>query len=783
MRTRSEPKPPALKGRRAFSGSTAMTPSTAARPSSRPPLPRSTSSAAPRPPTSLSRSGSSTSLSTLPNTTTTRSPHSSATSQPSSNRPSSAAGLVERLPRPERRGPPPAPSTAARNRVRARTASLRTTASNGDLRGAAAVGMSTPAGARRPPRLDTTRDQPQLGTAVLSPVPMTPSTPSTTSRPPTLRSRRSQGNLLATPSTAGGGARTMERKRSLQSLPKLELTQGTPVASTSTASRRALRSPTPSTPGTATTSFFSPSSSPTFTRTTTPSTSSRFAAPTASSISRVRERVSSNPVLPPSPLTSTATSFSHLTHPPRPSSAASGRLLQPTASSAAKASPRLPSSASFNSPIAGLRIPSAALKLAKPKKQRAYGDGTELDGFDDLPLTKGERERERTVSQSMRRSSAGAASKGAGGTVKPTASERRSQNRSSGSAGSGGAKEGGSTIKAKPSRSTSAGGSTIKASSSSKLAPPSIAATGSKRLKAESAEEGIEKKSRMAGEEKARRKKEPQLIRNLGAPGMAKVGDMTWNPLLHRWEGNESVLRDFDKALSSSTRPALITQLSSGLSPARVGFPSLSKPIITSSSESATTSAGEETSATSPATSLLSLTPSSHPLRHGSTSSTLSAPNVKVVGSMVFDPVRMSWHSISPEGEDELDLMFEGGDWADDEGDGAGSGRAPSALGRVMGEDGDDDGWAMGEKERMLKNRASFVLSESGDGESDAEGQEGEVRRALRESCEEGEKRCREEFERWGWTSREKDGEEEEMRNDLWNIRELIMDNRSPPRR
>lgn len=247
---------------------------------------------------------------------------------------------------------------------------------------------------------------------------------------------------------------------------------------------------------------------------------------------------------------------------------------------------------------------------------------------------------------------------------------------------------------------------------------------------------------------------------------------MTWNPQLQRWEGNESVLRDFDKALSSSTRPALITQLSSGLSPARVGFPSLSKPIVTSPSESATISS-EDTSATSPETSSLGLTPSSHPLRHGSTSSTLSAPNVKVVGSMVFDPIRMSWHSILPEGEDELDLAFEGGDWADDEGDGAGSGRAPSALSGVLGEDGDEDGWAMGEKERMLKNRASFVLSENGDGESDAEGQEGEVRRALRESCEEGERRCREEFTRWGWMRREGEGEEEEMRNDLWNIREV----------
>lgn len=190
---------------------------------------------------------------------------------------------------------------------------------------------------------------------------------------------------------------------------------------------------------------------------------------------------------------------------------------------------------------------------------------------------------------------------------------------------------------------------------------------------------------------------------------------MVWNATQQRWEGNESVLRDFDRVLSTSTRPALITHLSQH-SPARVGFPSFP-------------------STTSPP------------------ASSLRSANVKVVGSMVFDPVRMSWYSISSE-EDELDLSMGGeGEMADDE--------------------GDEDGWEKGENTRMLKNRASFVMSEgSRDGESDA-GEEGGERRGVWTECLEGERRHREEMR--PWTAR---GELVALRDDgerewLWDIRRV----------
>src|SRR5258706_4876246 len=69
---------------------------------------------------------------------------------------------------------------------------------------------------------------------------------------------------------------------------------------------------------------------------------------------------------------------------------------------------------------------------------------------------------------------------------------------------------------------------------------------------------------------------------------------MSFNPKTLRWDGNEQILRDFDAAVASSFRPALITNLSG---------PGPSTPV------------NGQSSATTP----------------------------KVVGSMLFDPVNMCW--------------------------------------------------------------------------------------------------------------------------------------------
>ena len=79
--------------------------------------------------------------------------------------------------------------------------------------------------------------------------------------------------------------------------------------------------------------------------------------------------------------------------------------------------------------------------------------------------------------------------------------------------------------------------------------------------------------------------KRPNLIRNMNATKSPKglssfftlsgtwhrvdwrvpfvvVGDIFFNPKTLRWEGNEQILRDFDVVVASSSRPALVTNLS-----------------------------------------------------------------------------------------------------------------------------------------------------------------------------------------------------------------------------
>jgi hypothetical protein len=90
---------------------------------------------------------------------------------------------------------------------------------------------------------------------------------------------------------------------------------------------------------------------------------------------------------------------------------------------------------------------------------------------------------------------------------------------------------------------------------------------------------------------------------------------MRWNPLTLRWEGNDHVLRDFDAVVGTSTRPALITHLTGS---------SLGSPCGT------------------------------------------FASGARIVGNMLFDPVRMCWVSTLAPDEEEPDVFA---NLADDEDD------------------------------------------------------------------------------------------------------------------
>ncbi|KAJ7596924.1 hypothetical protein C8J56DRAFT_301392 [Mycena floridula] len=166
-------------------------------------------------------------------------------------------------------------------------------------------------------------------------------------------------------------------------------------------------------------------------------------------------------------------------------------------------------------------LPSARV-LKRPKRARLFGDGTELDGIDDLPTDRDQESRFRVQPK-------GYGNRIPGGSYSVKPSER-------------------GTIRKKGRREPSASSYVVSA-----LAPATNAP------KRPPKPDSSPKKKKTTPSPASRRK--PTLIRNLSGVGSARVvGDMKWNPQALRWEGNEHVLRDFD-AVVTSTRPALITHL------------------------------------------------------------------------------------------------------------------------------------------------------------------------------------------------------------------------------
>ncbi|KAL6310051.1 hypothetical protein BKA93DRAFT_182208 [Sparassis latifolia] len=243
--------------------------------------------------------------------------------------------------------------------------------------------------------------------------------------------------------------------------------------------------------------------------------------------------------------------------------------------------------------------------LRKPKRQRTYGDGTELDAFEDLPLDREKEGRFRVQPRGTRIPGASypksVTAEGSAGAGKGTLRRKMKRELSEGSYEM-------SKAAAPPAKTLKRTGRIefpSKTSDSMAVDPP---------LRSTEAELGLRKKKSPYSPSQTRRK--PTLIRNLGGAGAPKVvGEMKWNPNTLRWEGNDQALRDFDAAVGSSTRPALITHLTGS---------SIGSPV-------------------------------------GS-----FAAGARVVGNMIFDPARMCWISTLSPDEDEPDVFA---DLADDEDD------------------------------------------------------------------------------------------------------------------
>ncbi|KAG9102062.1 hypothetical protein FRC06_002347 [Ceratobasidium sp. 370] len=451
-------------------------------------------------------------------------------------------------------------------------------------------------------------------------IPGVPPVPSSIApRPAPLKHQKSVGRLqLSSPSGTGLGGQRLHRKASLSSLADASATIATSSSGTpSTSSTISARSSGFSAPTAASKARNKPEGREQVegekkrsypvppTRPTTPSANPvalRLTMPTSSSRQKIRPAISS---VFPSPATATSQSFADRATSPQSNNPrrtpTSPRRIRTRSGNSVGATP--------SSSISSITSAATSIKvLRKPKRGISYGDGTELDAFEDLPE---DREKERLYRvQPVGRGGIPRGEKGSATAATPAVA-------SGGTIGRKGASATG-TLRRPPSSASSHGDPPKNPGMQSLRHKPRIDFPPKVPVPVPVPEPAPRRRKPTVTPLNGPRKK-PMLIRNLGGAGAAKtVGDMKWNPKTLRWEGNEQVLREFDSHLPSS-RPALITHFTGS------------------------TLGG----VTSPAGSFL-------------------ASGARIVGNMMFDPVRMCWISRLPPEEDEPDV-FAG--LADDEGD------------------------------------------------------------------------------------------------------------------
>lgn len=205
---------------------------------------------------------------------------------------------------------------------------------------------------------------------------------------------------------------------------------------------------------------------------------------------------------------------------------------------------------------------------------------------------------------------------------------------------------------------------------------------------------------------------------------------MKWNPLSLRWEGNDHVLRDFDSAIGTSTRPALITHLTGS---------SIGSPV-------------------------------------GS-----FASGARIVGNMIFDPTRMCWISTLPPDEDEPDVFA---NLADDEEDGDAwetkGGTIRASLQPTLGSDitcttaSADSSISSTRAEAPSPARShTRTMSESGSDRGSRASMVFDIDETFLESCRLAEERHRAEMKGWKSALAKQDIFSTPDRSSLYEIRAL----------
>jgi len=200
---------------------------------------------------------------------------------------------------------------------------------------------------------------------------------------------------------------------------------------------------------------------------------------------------------------------------------------------------------------------------------------------------------------------------------------------------------------------------------------------------------------------------------------LSVIGDMKFNPKTSRWEGNESVLRDFDAVLTS-TRPALIT-----LPKAAPGSPAGS-----------------------------------------------FASGMRRVGNMIFDPARLCWISALAPEEEEPDVFA---NMADDEdeswdtrGDTIRASLQPGAISVASSVDSRNTSSL-----RLPSPSQSHISMASDSGSDYAPPVLVNIDDSFMQSCRAAEERHRKEMKGWKFSIPRADADLASSRSHLFEIRAL----------
>ncbi|KAF2182714.1 hypothetical protein K469DRAFT_585452 [Zopfia rhizophila CBS 207.26] len=283
-------------------------------------------------------------------------------------------------------------------------------------------------------------------------------------------------------------------------------------------------------------------------------------------------------------------------------------------------------------PAALAREAASKRIVAKPKTRRNYGDGSELEVFDDLPTSASKEKKYEKVPRNLQGNKAIR--------HQPSSSRLPMPDRIA-------------TPMPQTPRSPTKADSTprfARDTAASRIAREQRLAGTRSRGEGPIAPTQTNWKAQVAarsphGSPTAQRKRgtgqKPVLIKAMSAPMAKNEKGMTYNPIMQRWEGNEDALAPFSHPNTSTTTLALTTASTPTFAPPNRHFYNHDRShSISHSALSAVQAAHAQKSISSRA---VNIGPPSPPRAPALISNISTARGVQVERGMVFDPSKMRW--------------------------------------------------------------------------------------------------------------------------------------------